>query len=102
MIATTVSIRVKKNCIDEFIAATIKNHLGTVKEKGNIRFDFLQSHEDESSFLLYEVFESKEAIELHKLTPHYLKWKETVAEYMEVPRVGIAHRVLAPVGKDLW
>ncbi len=102
MIATTVSIKVKKDCINEFIAATVKNHLATVKEPGNIRFDFLQSHADDSNFILYEVFDSKEAIELHKLTAHYLEWKEMVADYMEIPRVGTPHRVIAPIGKELW
>jgi autoinducer 2-degrading protein len=31
--------------------------------------------------LLYEAYDSLEGAAAHKQTPHYLKWKETVAPY---------------------
>ena len=41
MVVTLVHIWVKEQFVEDFIRATIDNHENTVKEPGNIRFDFL-------------------------------------------------------------
>ena len=41
MVVTMVHIWVKEQFVEEFIKATIDNHENTIKEPGNIRFDFL-------------------------------------------------------------
>ena len=102
MIATTVTIYVKPEFVDEFIKHTIENHLNTRKEPGNFRFDFLQSKKDPTRFLLYEVFENEEAIAAHKETAHYNKWRETVADWMAVPREGVPHHIISPTERDQW
>ncbi|HOL22794.1 MAG TPA: antibiotic biosynthesis monooxygenase [bacterium] len=102
MIVTIVEIYVKKDRIDDFIEATMDNHINSIKEPGNLRFDVLQSTEDPCRFTLYEVYESEEAAKEHKKTQHYLKWRETVEEFMAHPRKGIPHRVIAPMDKNLW
>lgn len=102
MIVTCVIVYVKAEHRDDFIAATIENHTHSIKEPGNLRFDVLQCADDPSRFLLYEAYESEEAAKAHKDTPHYLKWKETVADWMERPREGIKHKVIRPTEKWLW
>ena len=42
MIVTCVHVWVKKDHIDDFKKASIENHEKSVKEPGNLRFDFLQ------------------------------------------------------------
>lgn len=96
MIVTVVSVYVKPEYIERFIEATIENHRNSVLEKGNLRFDLLQCREKPENFTLYEAYESDEAAAAHKNTAHYLKWKDTVADWMAQPRVGVAHNVLAP------
>jgi len=96
MIATTVFVHVKDENVEDFISATIKNHNGSVQEPGNLRFDVLQSKEDPSRFLLYEAYETQDAAAAHKQTPHYLKWRETVAPWMAEPRQGIPYKSIAP------
>lgn len=96
MVVTTVFVHVKEENIQEFIAASIENHKGSVQEPGNLRFDVLQSKEDPTRFLLYEAYESSEAAAEHKKTAHYLKWRETVAPWMAEPRQGIPYESLAP------
>ncbi|NIA30682.1 MAG: antibiotic biosynthesis monooxygenase [Actinobacteria bacterium] len=96
MIATTVFVHVKDENIEDFISATIANHNGSVQEPGNLRFDVLQSKEDPSRFLLYEAYETEEAAAAHKKTPHYLKWRESVAPWMAEPRQGVQYNSLAP------
>lgn len=102
MIVTTVFIHVKEDHVDDFIEATNKNHEGSIKEPGNMRFDFLQSLEDSKKFLLYEAYESEEAAKAHKQTSHYLEWRDAVADWMEKPRQGAPHRVIKPKLREQW
>ena len=96
MVVNVVTVHVKPEHVSEFIAATMKNHLGSRQEPGNLRFDVLQSDEDPGRFMLYEIFASAEAVEAHRLTPHYLEWRAAVGPWMSAPRVANAHTLLAP------
>ncbi|MBN1443748.1 MAG: antibiotic biosynthesis monooxygenase [Planctomycetes bacterium] len=102
MIVTCVLVRVKPDRVDEFIQATIRNHEASIQEPGNLRFDVLQSTEDPTRFTLYEAYESQEAAAAHKQTPHYIQWRDAVADWMAEPRVGKPHGVIRPVDPDLW
>lgn len=102
MIVTFVHVYVKSEFIRDFIDATIENHKNSVKEPGNLRFDILQDHSNPAKFVLYEAYESESASAAHKLTTHYLKWRETVTEWMEKPREGIKYKIIYPVEKKEW
>ena len=102
MIVTFVHVWVKDDHIEDFIKASVENHNESVKEPGNLRFDFLQDAGNTSKFVLYEAYESEEASAAHKSTPHYLKWRETVADWMDQPRQGIKHVILCPEDKTKW
>jgi len=96
MTVTCVYVRVKEAHIDDFIRATTDNHLGSVEEPGNLRFDVLQSADDPSSFLLYEAYVTEEAAAAHKSTRHYLAWREVVAGWMAEPRRGVKYISICP------
>ncbi len=96
MIVTCVYIHVKPESVADFIRASEANHLGSVKEPGNIRFDLIQQADDPSRFMFYEAYESEEAVSAHKNTAHYLKWRETVQEMMAEPRKGVRYNILQP------
>jgi len=96
MIVTIVHVSVRPEYITEFIRATAANHLQSVKEPGNLRFDVLQLEEDPSRFALYEAYEDEASAAAHKHTPHYLEWKETVAPWMAEPREGIRYHAIVP------
>lgn len=102
MIVTCVKVYVKKENIDDFIKATADNHSSSVKEPGNLRFDVLQSIQNPAEFTLYEAYRSEEDAAAHKNTPHYAVWRDTVAPWMEKPREGTPHRVIAPLEMDKW
>jgi autoinducer 2-degrading protein len=102
MIVTCVHVRVKPENIRDFIEAIAENHRGSVGEPGNIRFDVLQQSDDPSRFMIYEVFESEEAIKMHKETSHYLIWKERVKDYMAEERHGIRYTVIEPLSLSKW
>ena len=102
MIVTFVHVWVKPDHIEDFKNASIANHIESIKEPGNLRFDVLQDDADPTKFVLYEAYESEEASAAHKNTSHYLKWRESVADWMAQPRKGMKHRILAPLNRDLW
>ena len=96
MIVTIVHVDVKPEHIEDFIRATSENHLHSVKEPGNLRFDVLQKGENPAEFALYEAYENETASAAHKETAHYLKWKETVADWLANPRKGVRYDGLLP------
>ena len=102
MIVTCVTVYVKKEYLQDFITATLENHKKSIKENGNLRFDFLQCNNDATRFFLYEAYASEEASNKHKTTLHYIKWRDTVKDWMEKPREGISHTILAPVEELAW
>ncbi len=96
MIVNVVTVQVIVEHIPAFIAATVKNHVGSRQEPGNLRFDVLQAAVDPGRFMLYEIFASQEAVEAHRRTPHYLEWRAAVDPMMAKPRALDAHILLAP------
>lgn len=96
MHTTLVHVRVKPESVERFIAATRKNHLASIQEPGNLRFDVLQRDDDPTRFVLYEAYRSPEDAAAHKDTQHYREWRDTVADWMAEPRQGVVHRGLLP------
>jgi len=92
MYIASVTVFVKPEFVDAFIEATFDNASNTRKEPGNLRFDVSQAEEDPTRFLLYEVYRDKAGHAAHQQTPHYLRWKQSVAEWMAQPRQGVKHR----------
>ncbi|MCD4667521.1 MAG: antibiotic biosynthesis monooxygenase [Sulfurimonas sp.] len=86
---TVVNIFVKEQFLQEFKDATLFNQQSSVKEEANLRFDLLNSPEDNCHFILYEMYKDKDGAKAHKQTQHYLKWKEDVADMMAKPREGV-------------
>lgn len=102
MIVTCVYVHVKPEALNDFIEASRINHLGSVSEPGNLRFDFVQQADDPTRFMLYEAFETEEAAAAHKTTGHYLQWRDSVKDMMAEPRYGIKYTVLEPKERSRW
>jgi autoinducer 2-degrading protein len=97
MFVTLVHVHVKPEHLAEFIDATRTNHLASVREPGNLRFDVLQSTEDGTRFVLYEAYRDEAAAKSHKETAHYAAWRDAVADWMAEPRLGVRYDGLLPV-----
>jgi len=93
---TIVHVYVKPESVDDFIEASQQNHLASVQEPENRRFDVLQDAADPTKFVLYEAYATLEGAAAHKETNHYLEWRERVAEMMAKPREGVTHHGLFP------
>ena len=96
MHVTLVHVHVKPENIEQFKEASRHNHQASIQEPGNLRFDILQSPDEPSYFILYEAYQNADAAAAHKLTQHYLTWRETVADWMAKPREGQAMNGLYP------
>ena len=96
MHVTMVHVQVKPEHVEAFITATAANHLGSIAEPGNRRFDVLQDKDDATRFILYEVYATGEDAAAHKQTAHYLAWRDQVAEMMAEPRRGVPYIGLFP------
>ena len=81
-----VSIDVKPEHADEFIAATLANARGSRTEPGNLRYDVLRSADDPNHFTLYEVYRDAAAMAAHRETPHYQQWAAAVEPWLSQPR----------------
>jgi len=102
MIVNCVYINVKPDAIKRFIDVTTANHKESVKELGNLRFDLIRQIDVPSRFMLYEAYESEDAAANHKLTPHYLKWREDVKDLMAEPREGVRYIIIEPNDPAEW
>jgi (4S)-4-hydroxy-5-phosphonooxypentane-2,3-dione isomerase len=98
MYVTLVSVHVKREHLDEFIAATRANHEGSIREPGCLRFDVLQLPDDSSRFLLYEAYRDEAARNAHRDTPHYQAWRDSVGGWMVEPRTAVVYNGLFPSG----
>lgn len=98
MYVTLVNIHVKSEHLAEFIEVTQANHEGSVQEPGNLRFDILQSVDDPTRFIAYEAYRDEASAKAHKETAHYLAWRDTVADWMAEPRVGVRYDGPFPAG----
>jgi autoinducer 2-degrading protein len=98
MQVTLVQVHVKPERVADFIAASRDNHLASIQEPGNRRFDVLQDDRDPCHFLLYEAYASAADAAAHKTTAHYARWRDTVADMMARPREGQPFRGLYPEG----
>ncbi len=91
-----VNIKVKAECVDAFIEATLDNARNSVQEPGVARFDFLQDQNDPTHFVLAEVYHSEADVAKHKETAHFARWFAKVESMMPEPRTRVFYRNCFP------
>ncbi len=101
MLIVHVFVQVKADKINDFIAATSENARNSVCEPGIARFDIIQQQDDPTRFVLVEVYRDSQAPARHKETPHYKRWRDTVADMMAAPRTAVKYENIFP-GDSLW
>ena len=78
------SIQIKEGHKAEFIEAMLDDAKGSVNdEPGCLRFDVVQDAEDPNRIWLYEVYKDEAAFQAHTQAPHFVKWRETVADWRD-------------------
>ena len=101
MLIVHVFVHVKPGQADAFKAATVENARNSIQEPGIARFDVVQQQDDPDRFVLVEVYRTAEDPARHKETAHYQKWRDSVADMMAEPRVGVKYSNIFPED-DNW
>lgn len=101
MFIVHVFVHVKPDCVEAFKRASVDNAIGSVAEPGVARFDVIQQKDDETRFVLVEVYRDEAAAASHKETDHYACWRDTVADMMAEPRSSIKFDNIFP-GDHGW
>lgn len=96
MLIYMVHVNVRDGDIQAFIKATTENAKKSINEPGIIRFDICQQDEDPKRFLMIEVYKDKDAVDAHKATSHYLKWRDAVEPMMADKRLGVRYKEIFP------
>lgn len=86
MVVKIVTLYVKQEHLKDFIEATRENQRNSQLESGVKSFDFYQGQDDPTRFVLYEAYDSQDAVEAHTRTAHYKKWVDSVATFYAKPR----------------
>ena len=102
MLVYCVQVRVKPECRDAFIAATIENARNTLKEPGCLRFDVIQQGDAADRFMLYEAYRAEADVDAHKKTAHYATWRNEAEPMMAEPRQGVKHVAVFPAEPAGW
>src|SRR5207244_471018 len=86
MFALVVSLKVKPDLRDKFLAAAEDDSLCSVRdEPGCLRFDVLQDNADPNHFYFYEVYRDEDAFQAHGQAPHFARWRAAAAEVLVEP-----------------
>lgn len=96
MLIVHVHVHVRPDSVADFMEATIENARSSVQEPGIARFDVVQQQDDDTRFVLIEVYRSPDAAAAHKETAHYAKWRDTVASMMAEPRRSVKYNAVFP------
>ncbi|HVK02549.1 MAG TPA: antibiotic biosynthesis monooxygenase [Armatimonadaceae bacterium] len=104
MYVVCVTVKVTPGDGDRFLEAAVKNHRGSVKEPGCLRFDVLKAAApsepgEPEIFFLYEVYRTEEDFASHQQTAHYFEFRDAVAPIMAEPRKGVRFHSVVP---DPW
>jgi len=102
MLIVHVSVHVKPESVDAFIAASLENARHSVREPGIVRFDVVQQDDDPTRFLLIEIYRTPDDPARHKETAHYAAWRDAVAPMMAEPRQSAKYHALFPDATAEW
>ena len=88
MHAVVVTIDIKREYVDRFVAAMLANARNSViHEPDCLRFDVIRDEKNPTRLFLYEVYRDRAAFDAHVTMPHYLVWRDTVKDWFAAPPV---------------
>lgn len=101
MFIVHVFIHVKPDQVEAFKLATIENARNSALEPGIARFDVVQQKDDQTRFVLVEVYRTPDDPARHKETAHYKIWRDVAEPMMAEPRTSIRYANVFP-GDTGW
>ncbi len=96
MLAMMVNVKVKPGKREEFLGVIREDAESTTsKEEGNFGFYVVQNNEDPDKFFFLEIYRDNAALEAHRKTPHFLKYRDATGEIYEGEPVRV-------MGTNIW
>lgn len=84
MLSLSVSLKVKDDQVDVFLDAIEENRTFALRDDvGCLQFEIGRSVEQENHFHIYEVYEDASALEEHRRSRHFKKWREIARAVLE-------------------
>jgi quinol monooxygenase YgiN len=100
MVVLVVNLHVQTKHLEAFRQATLENARSSIQEPGVVRFDVLQSADDPTRFMLYEVYRDDQAPARHRETAHYKAWLDKVPDMLAEPRTRTLYSNFFPADAD--
>lgn len=100
MVVQLVHLRIKAEHLDAFKKVTLDNTHNSRLEPGIVQFALIQQQDDPTKFIILEAFKDEAAIEAHRQTPHYRRWKEAVPDMLAEDRYAIKANSVDPSDRD--
>jgi (4S)-4-hydroxy-5-phosphonooxypentane-2,3-dione isomerase len=101
MVILHVHVHVRSEHLDAFRDATLENARNSFQEPGVLRFDVVQQVDDPTRFVLVEVYQDESAVDAHRRSAHYAKWREAAEPMMAEPRSRTLFKAVFPE-EDKW
>ena len=101
MVILHVHVHVRSEHLDAFREATLENARNSIQEPGVLRFDFVQQVDDPARFVLIEVYRDESAVDAHRRSAHYAKWRDAAEPMMAGPRSRTLFKAVFPE-EDKW
>lgn len=84
MYSTCITVHIKTSEIKKFVEFTSVAMKAVLENETNCKwFDLMQSSTDESEFMFYEAYESKEDFDYHLEQPHTKLWLSQTSELFD-------------------
>ena len=96
MITQLVCLVVSPENLDALVREAVENARQSLLEGGVRRFDVLQQVDNPTQLVLYEVYDSTEALESHRQTTHFKRWQEKALPLLSKPRERTLYQMLEP------
>jgi quinol monooxygenase YgiN len=98
MIALIVSLKVKPDQRDRFLAVAEDDSICSVRDEGGgcLRFDVYQDQQDANRFFFHEVYRDQAALDAHRTMPHFARWNAASQEVLAEPASRELTTVLFP------
>lgn len=88
MHVVVVTIDIKPEFVDRFVAAMLANARNSVIHEPNcLRFDVIRDEKNPTRLFLYEAYRDRAAFDVHVTMPHYFVWRDTVKEWFAAPPI---------------
>lgn len=96
MLVLMVNVKLKPGRREEFLRIIKEDAESTTKnEPGNFGFYVVQNNEDPDKFFMFEVYKDQAALEAHRATPHFLKYRQATADIYDGDPVRV-------IGTSIW